>query len=126
MTLASPRWLLVPYVVNILILVPVCYRMMSGDGTLTVFAGLVPESTGLRLMVGSLWSAILLASIAGLAWPAFFAPVVLTQVVYKSLWLALFILPLLRVGQPVPSGIAVTFLLIVLSYPVFYGLALRE
>jgi hypothetical protein len=118
-------WLLPAYVANILILVPVCHGMILGGGVTTVFEGKVAESAGLRLMVGSLWLAILLASVAGLRWPAFFAPVVLIQVVYKATWLAVFILPLWLNGQPFPGGISAVFLAIVLTYPVLLWLATR-
>ncbi|MEM6532749.1 MAG: hypothetical protein AAF654_08990 [Myxococcota bacterium] len=125
MTFEAPRWLIVPYVINVLILIPVCYQMLFGQGVAAVFDGLVPESAGLRIMVGSLWSAILLASLAGVVWPQFFAPIVLAQIVYKALWLGLFVFPLWHSSDPIPSGITLTFVGIVVSYPVFCGLALR-
>lgn len=125
MIFGSPRWLLIPYVANILILIPVCYQMLFGQGVDAVFDRQVAESAGLRLMVGSLWTAILVASVAGLWWPGFFAPIVLAQVLYKSLWLVLFVVPLWRAGSPIPGGIAWTFLAIVFTYPAFFGLALR-
>lgn len=106
------------YAANILILVPVCWAMFAGRGVQAVFQGAVAESAGLRLLVGSLWAAILLASLAGLVWPRFFAPVLLIQIVYKTLWLLLFVLPLLQAGSArLPSGIAICFAAIVVSYP---------
>jgi hypothetical protein len=63
------------YVANIVILVPVVHAMLFGRGVEAVFEGRVEESAGLRLMVGSLWAAILLASVFGLSRPLFFAPV---------------------------------------------------
>ena len=126
MTLDAPRWLLIPYAINILILVPVCYQMLFGGGVVAVFDGVVPESEGLRLLVGSLWSAILLASIGGLFWPSFFAPIVLAQVVYKALWLGLFVVPLWRNGQAYPYGISFVFALIVVTYPALFALAANQ
>ncbi|MEM8919161.1 MAG: hypothetical protein AAGE37_09905 [Pseudomonadota bacterium] len=110
------------FLANIVILVPICWGMFFGSGVAGVFEGKVEESPGLRLLVGSLWFAILLASVAGLYAPRFFAPVVLIQIVYKSLWLLAFILPLVLAGKSdaVPWGIATTFLLIVLSYPFLF------
>lgn len=106
------------YAANILILVPVCWAMFAVRGVQAVFQGAVAESAGLRLLVGSLWAAILLASLAGLVWPRFFAPVLLIQIVYKSLWLLLFVLPLLQAGSArLPSGIAICFAAIAVSYP---------
>ena len=47
------------------------------------------------------------------------SPLLLIQVIYKSLWLVVFVVPLLIRGRSgdVPWGIAGTFLFIVLTYP---------
>ena len=113
------------YLANIVILVPVCWAMLSGPTTGGVFEGKVAESDGLRLLVGSLWTAILIASIAGLVWPLVFAPLLLVQIVYKALWLALFILPLVRAGEAYPAGITAVFVAIVLSYPFLFWFGTR-
>jgi hypothetical protein len=122
----SPKWLLLAYAFNIFILVPVCYSMLMGGGVANVFEGKVIESEGLRLMVGSLWFGILVASIAGLLWPSFFAPVIIVQVIYKSLWLLIFVLPLAYSGKAVPVGISSVFAFIVVTYPILFWLALRR
>jgi hypothetical protein len=110
------------FVANIVILAPVCWTMFTG-ATSAVFNGAVEESVGLRLLVGSLWAAILVASIGGLVRPEFFAPVILIQVFYKALWLLVFVVPAIRSQSSVPTGISIVFLVIVLSYPVLYWLA---
>jgi hypothetical protein len=115
------------YGANIVILVPVCMAMYRPTGTIEVFRNTVPESAGLRLMVASLWTAILLASIFGLARPDAVKLVIPLQVIYKSIWLATFIAPKLTNGNrsEIPVGIATTFLLIVLTYPVIYWFTTR-
>jgi hypothetical protein len=123
--ITTPNWLYLAYCFNILILIPVVFAMLFGAGVTDVFEGKVSESAGLRLMVGSLWCAILVASVAGLAWPAFFAPVLIVQVIYKSLWLLLFVVPLARVGAPIPFGISAVFAVIIVSYPILFWLATR-
>ena len=47
------------------------------------------------------------------------SPLPLIQVIYKTLWLLVFVTPRLIGGRTseVPSGIALVFLVIVLSYP---------
>ena len=47
------------------------------------------------------------------------SPLLLIQVIYKTLWLAVFAVPRLRTGRvsEIPWGIALTFLVIVVSYP---------
>jgi hypothetical protein len=109
----------VAYAANILILVPICWTMVFGAGVASVFEGKVDESAGLRLLVASLWTAILLCSVAGLGLPRLFAPLLVVQIIYKALWLALFILPLVVAGRSsdAPWGISVVFILIVAIYP---------
>ncbi len=125
--MAGPAILKVAYFANIVILVPVCWTMFAGGGVASVFEGRVTESDGLRLMVGSVWAAILLASVAGLAWPLLFAPMLLIQIVYKALWLAMFVAPLVvaQRGAQVPWGISTIFAAIVLSYPAIYWAGTR-
>lgn len=110
----------IAYAANILILVPVCWGMVLGAGVASVFEGKIDESAGLRLLVGSLWFAILVCSVAGLAMPRLFAPLLVVQIIYKSLWLLLFVAPLVAAGRgsDVPWGISASFILIVAIYPV--------
>ncbi len=125
MTIANPAWLYPAYIFNIVILVPVVWGLAFGGGVATVFEGKVPVSDGLSLMVASLWFAILAASVVGLMASAFFAPVVLIQIVYKSAWLLVYALPRYQAAEPVPSGVATVFLIIVAVYPVLFWLAAR-
>ena len=124
MTIQTPAWLYPAYGANIFILVPVCYAILSGKAA-NIFGPKVATSDGLALLVCSLWLGILAASVAGLIWPTFFAPLLLIQIVYTALWLGLFILPLLRQGADYPTGISMTFVLIVLTYPVLFWLSTR-
>jgi hypothetical protein len=112
----------VAFAANIFILVPVCWSMFF-SGVTNVFNGAVNESPGLRLLVGSLWLAILVASIAGMFQPKFFAPVILIQVFYKAMWLLTFVLPAIQSNKTVPTGIGVVFLLIVMTYPILFWFA---
>lgn len=107
------------YGANILILLPVVATMARPDGTATIFGPAVPESPGLRLLVAALWTGIMVASALGLFAPRAFAGVLVLQVVYKALWLGLFILPLWRAegAAAVPWDPVVPFALIVLLWP---------
>jgi hypothetical protein len=123
----SINLLKIAYAANIVILVPVISAMFGERGITNVFDGRVDESLGLRLLVASLWTAILLGSKAGLWWPRFFAAVLPIQIIYKSLWLAVFVVPLAqRSGwDAVPKGISITFLIIVVTYPFILWFAMR-
>lgn len=113
--------LLIPYIFNIFILVPIALMTLLGGerGGQLVCQRKFPESEGYRTILGSLWTAILIGSILGLFSPVRMSPLLLIQVVYKTLWLLVFVLPRGLGGrsQEVPWGIALTFLAIVLSYP---------
>ena len=115
----NPLWF--PYIFNIIVLVPVgLLTLLGGErGGRLACQGKFPESEGFRTILGSLWTAILLASILGLFYPMPMSPLLLIQVTYKLLWLLVFVLPRLLDGRSgeVPWGIASTFLAIVVSYP---------
>ena len=49
--------------------------------------------------------------------PLRYVPVLMMQVIYKSLWLLLYALPTLRRKKPVPLGITISFAAIVLLWP---------
>lgn len=112
------RW---PYIVNLLMLVPVCAAMLlTADGGIrSVFEGKLTDSAGLRLMILGFWLAVLVGSLLGLAQPRTWAPLLVVQVIYKSVWLLAFALPAWRSGgaAAVPLGIAASFLFIVATYP---------
>jgi hypothetical protein len=119
----SPDILKLAYAANIVILLPVVGNMFRGNGPGRVFEGTVAASHGLELLVGSLWASILVASALGLIRPALLAPLLGVQIFYKALWLGTFIVPRLRNGTPIPTGISIVFAAIVLVYPALLLLA---
>jgi hypothetical protein len=118
----------VAYALNIVILAPVLVSMYCDKDSTAIraFQGSIKNSEGLRLLVAAIWLSILLLSLAGFIWPKLFLPVLMLQVVYKSLFLLTYCLPRLKAGkiEEVPIGLSISFLLIVLAYPIviFYGL----
>jgi hypothetical protein len=115
------KLLLLPYVFNILVLVPVGLLTLFGGerGGRIASQGKFPESEGFRTILGSLWTALLIGSVLGLFCPVPMSPLLLIQVIYKTLWLVVFVLPRLAGGRSgeVPWGVSLTFLVIVVSYP---------
>ena len=112
--------LLLPYIFNIVVLIPVGLTPFGGEaGRRLVFQGKLPEGAGIRTISGSFWTVIVIGSVIGLFHPVSMSPVLLIQVIYNSLWLSVFVVPLLIRGRggEVNWGIAGTFLFIVLSYP---------
>lgn len=113
--------LLLPYIFNILILVPIGLMTLLGGerGGQLASQGKFSESEGFRTILGSLWTAILIGSVLGLVYPISMSPLLLIQIIYKAIWLLVFVLPRLLSGRrkEVPWGIALTFFVIVISYP---------
>ena len=113
--------LLPPYIFNIVVLVPVGLTTLLGGekGGQRVFQDKFPESAGIRTILGSLWTAILIGSVIGLFHPVSMSPLLLIQVLHKPLWLVIFVAYLMVHGQghAVPWGVAGTFLFIVVTYP---------
>lgn len=118
-----------PYALNILILVPVCLSLARHDGgaNLEVLERKVANSDGLRWLLLSLWTTILLGSVVGLFEPVRMAPLLAVQIVYKSIWLLTFILPLARAEglAAIPRAITAVFVFIVLVWPFFFVAAWR-
>ena len=118
------------YALNILILTPVVLGLLlARNGPyVPAIGGVVTDSEGLRLLVMSLWGAILVLSAFGLAAPAAFWPVLLLQVVYKTTWLAAYVAPIWRAegAAAVPWGPAVCFAAIVALWPFILVQAWRE
>jgi uncharacterized membrane protein (UPF0136 family) len=113
----------IPYALNIAILVPIASLTLLGGarGGQLASQGTFPESAGFRTLVGSLWGSILIGSCLGLRFPVAMAPLLLLQLIYKSLWLLVYAAPRVvnKRTAEVPAGIALTFLLIIATYPWF-------
>jgi len=113
--------LLLPYIFNIIVLIPIgLLTLLGGEkGGQLACQNKFPESEGFRTILGSLWTAILIGSVLGLFFPITMSALLLIQVIYKTLWLLVYAMPrmLKQRSKEVPWGIATTFLVIVVSYP---------
>lgn len=82
----------------------------------SIFSGVYPHSDLIRL-VGALWFSIFLLSILGFWKPTTFSPILIVQLIYKSLWLLLVALPAIIQKNDYPEGMALFFLIWVLILP---------
>ena len=119
----------IPYVLNILILAPVLLAMfrMTAGGPVDAFGG-IADAPSLRMMVASLWAGVLVLSLVALYDPLRFWPLLVFQVVYKSIFLLSFCLPI-WLGQAqgvIPTGPVAVFIGIVLVWPIFIVMALQS
>ena len=113
--------LLLAYVLNILVLLPVGLMTLLGGAEMQqrVFLGKYPDSPGPRTILGALWTAILVCSVIGLFHPTAMSPVLLVQVIYKTLWWLVFVLPRAFSGRAgeVHWPMAAVFLFMAAAYP---------
>lgn len=82
----------------------------------SVFEGAIEYSEGIRL-IGALWGAIFLLSVLGLFYPKKMSLVLLFQLIYKSSWLIVAVLPAIINGVSYPKGMSTFFLIWVVILP---------
>ncbi len=112
------------YGANIVILTPVVALLLTGPAN-RVFGPGTPDIASLRLLVAAMWGAILLCSVFGLFRPQPMAAILVLQVIYKSVWLAIYVIPAIRAHAPVPWGPAITFVPIILVWPIILAAVWR-
>jgi hypothetical protein len=112
----------IPYLLNILILAPVVYRLLFGsNGMADIFGPGLSDSETLRPLVASLWLGVLVCSGIALMMPERFWPLLVFQVVYKAAFLGLHVAPTMmsKGAAAAPAGVSITFLFIVVVWPWF-------
>ena len=115
----------IPFVLNILILLPVVAGLLRGS--MEAFPG-APDSAVLRIMVASLWGGVLIVSVVALIAPTIFWPVLAFQVIYKALFVVLWVWPavLRPEDAAIPWGPTNVFFFIIAVWPFFIAAALRS
>lgn len=116
----------VAYGLNVLILAPVVPMVLTGGDFADGRLGRTPD---VEKLVGSVWLAILVCSVIGLAYPRLMIGILPLQIIYKATWLALVVWPLYRAGggDAVPWGVTGAFLVVLAFHPValWFALAAR-
>lgn len=119
----------IPYLLNILILVPVVAGLIrhTAGAPVSAFDG-IADAPVLRMMVASLWAGVLVVSAIALFDPVRFWPVLVFQVIYKALFVVLWCLPIWmgRADGVVPSGPTAVFVVIIALWPFFIVAAQRS
>ena len=82
----------------------------------SIFSGAYTNSEVIRL-VGALWFSIFIISVLGLWKPITFSPILIVQLIYKSLWLLVVAVPAIIKRNSYPEGMALFFLIWVLILP---------
>lgn len=109
------------YLLDVIVSIPFALTMLIGNERAAglLFNERLPESDSIRMVLGTLWTAILVCSLVGVFFPVAMSPILILQVIYKGLWLILFAVPRWLGGRAteVPWRIAGIFLSFVLIYP---------
>ena len=108
------------------VLTPQGQRWPAG-AALAAFGG-IADAPSLRIMVASLWSGVLLISAIALVDPVRFWPVLVFQVIYKTLFILLWVLPIWlgRTEGVIPQGPTAVFVFIIALWPFFIVAAARS
>ena len=106
------------YILNIIVAgyIGVVSIVNTDRATKTIFSNIY-SNTELIKLVGCLWLAIALLSVGGLWKPLQFSPVLILQLIYKSIWLIAVAIPGIYYHKSYPSGMAIFFLIWVLVLP---------
>jgi len=85
-----------------------------------------PDSPVLRILVASLWGGVLVVSVLALLSPLVFWPVLVFQVIYKAIFILLWIWPAFVRPEDatIPWGPGAVFVFIVVVWPFFIAAAL--
>lgn len=106
----------IAYWVNILCLLPIAiptvFHLFPTD------QGRFEESAGWRILMGGFWTGSLVLCILGLFQPLLYSPLLLLQLIYKAIWLAVYVAPRLARGETsqVPWGMAGLFTAMVVAW----------
>ena len=114
-----------PFAVNVLGLLAPVKQMLTGTSTGDVFQGTLAESDGLRTLVGAVWCSVMFCSVLGLWRPKFMVPLLIFQVLYKAVWLGVYVVPRAQKGEAFPTQLTVIFGVMVLVYPCVLWYAMR-
>ena len=82
----------------------------------TIFTNAFAYSEAIRL-VGALWFAIFILSVAGLFYPRQMVLVLIFQLIYKSTWLMVAAVPAMIKANPYPKAMVLFFLIWVIILP---------
>lgn len=119
----------IPYLLNILILAPVVTALIRHPygAPLPAFNG-IADAPALRMMIAALWSGVLVVSAIALTDPIRFWPVLAFQVIYKSLFILMWVLPIWlgRSEGVIPAGPTTVFVIIIALWPFFIVAAQRS
>lgn len=108
------------YAGNILVVTPVIYLLwFAEDGAEKVFGARMQLSSAMQTLVASMWTAIVLVSIAGLKWERELVGLLVFQCVYKLIFICVYVVPRARARDwdAIPVRLVAIFALGLIAFP---------
>ena len=105
---------------NVLFVTPVILLLrFHKDGAGIVFGPHIPISDGLRILVASMWTSIVLVSIAGMKWEIELVGLLVFQIVYKAVFMIAYVAPRAIAGEweKIPRLLTAIFVLGLICFP---------
>ncbi|MEZ5878514.1 MAG: hypothetical protein R3D43_12640 [Tepidamorphaceae bacterium] len=105
---------------NVLFVTPVILLLwFHKDGAGIVFGPHIPISDGLRILVASMWTSIVLVSIAGMKWEIELVGLLVFQIVYKAVFMIAYVAPRAIAGEweKIPRLLTALFVLGLICLP---------
>ena len=105
---------------NVLFVTPVILLLwFHKDGAGIVFGRHIPISDGLRILVASMWTSIVLVSIAGMKWEIELVGLLVFQIVYKAVFMIAYVAPRAIAGEweKIPRLLTAIFVLGLICFP---------
>jgi hypothetical protein len=106
------------YIANIIVAgsISITCLFFPKSAVISIFSRAYEKSELIRL-VGALWFSIFFISILGLWEPITFSPILIVQLIYKSLWLFVVAIPAILHKKIYPKEMASFFLIWILILP---------
>lgn len=111
----------IAYAANILVVAPMAYVMFFREnGVEIIFGPHITMSDGVRKLIASMWTAVVLLSLAGLEWERTFVALIVFEITYKIVFFATYVIPLALAGrqEEIPRFLTIVFGSSLIAFPI--------
>jgi hypothetical protein len=115
----------IAYAANILGVGPMAYIMwFRADGVTMLFGPEAAMSGEVRRLIASMWTGVVLLSLAGLEWERTFVALLVFEITYKIVFFAFFVIPLAASGRrdEIPWFVTSIFGASLIAFPILIAL----
>lgn len=115
----------IAYAANILVVAPMAYVLwFRENGVATLFGPHITMADGMRRLTASMWTAVVLLSLAGLEWERTFVALLVFEITYKIVFFATYVIPLAVAGRQdeIPRFLSLVFGASLIGFPILIAL----